>query len=87
MSIGRAKEVTISETDLEGFIKALDKCTGNVYLVTDEGDKINLKLQFCRIIGLHHIINGGRFSGGHLECDNNDDAALLFRFNIYGAEN
>ena len=87
MSIGRAKEVTISETDLEGFIKALDKCTGNVYLVTDEGDKINLKSQFCRIIGLHHIMNGGRFSGGHLECDNNDDAALLFRFNIYGAEN
>ena len=87
MSIGRAKEVNISETDLEGFIKALDKCSGNVYLVTDEGDKINLKSQFCRIIGLHHIINGGRFSGGHLECDNNDDAALLFRFNIYGAEN
>lgn len=62
MNIGRAKEVTISEADLEEFIKALDKCKANVYLVTDEGDRINLKSQFCRIIGLHHIISGGRFS-------------------------
>ena len=74
MNIGRAKEVTISEADLEEFIKALDKCKSNVYLVTNEGDKINLKSQFCRIIGLHHIINGGRFAGGHLECDDDDDA-------------
>lgn len=39
MNIGRAKEVTISEADLEEFIKALDKCKANVYLVTDEGDQ------------------------------------------------
>jgi hypothetical protein len=87
MNTYNAKEINISEANLDEFIAELDKCKSNVYLVTDEGDKINLKSQLCRIIGLHHIINGGRFSGGHIECDDVDDAARLFRFNIYGSQN
>ncbi len=78
------KAVNISETNLQEFVNVLARCKDNVYLVTDEGDEINLKSQFCRIIGLHHVINGGRFAGGRLECENDDDAALLFRFNIFG---
>jgi len=85
MNIGREKEVILSEADLKDFVAALDKCREGVYLVTDEGDRINLKSQFCRIIGLYQVIHGGRFSGGRLECENSEDAALLFRFNIYGA--
>jgi len=86
MSIGTAKEVRMSESNLAEFVRALSQCRGNVYLVTDEGDRINLKSQFCRIIGLHQVIHGGRFAGGHLECENQEDTALLFRFNIYGSQ-
>lgn len=78
------KAVNISETNLQEFINVLARCRGDVYLMTDEGDEINLKSQFCRIIGLHHVINGGRFAGGRLECEDDNDAALLFRFNIFG---
>jgi len=78
------RRVVISEAELGEFIKALDNCKGNVYLVTDEGDRINMKSQLCRMIGIHHIIAGGTFSGGKLECENTDDASLLFRFNLYG---
>lgn len=78
------RRVVISEAELGEFIKALDNCKGNVYLVTEEGDRINMKSQLCRMIGIHHIIAGGTFSGGKLECENTDDASLLFRFNLYG---
>ena len=76
------RRVVISEAELGEFIKALDNCKGNVYLVTEEGDRINMKSQLCRMIGIHHIIAGGTFSGGKLECENTDDASLLFRFNL-----
>ena len=78
------RRVVISEAELGEFIKALDNCKGNVYLVTEEGDRINMKSQLCRMIGIHHIIAGGTFSGGKLECENTEDASLLFRFNLYG---
>ena len=81
------KRITLSEAELPEFVKALESCEKNVYLVTNEGDRINLKSQFCRMIGLYHIINGGKFAGGHIECESTDDAARLFRFNLFGVEN
>ena len=79
-----ADKINVSEVNLDEFVKALDQCKGNVYLVTEEGDRINMKSQFCRMIGLYHIINGGKFAGGNFECDNPEDEATLFRFNLFG---
>ena len=79
-----SKRVVLCEAELADFIKALDTCSGRVFLVTDEGDKINMKSQLCRMIGIHHVIAGGTFSGGKLECENTEDANRLFRFNLYG---
>lgn len=84
MELGKEKEVIISKTNLDELTKAIDSCKGAVYLVTDEGDRLNLKSQLCRMVGLFHIIEGGKFSGGRLECDNAEDCSLLFRFNLYG---
>ena len=84
MDLGTRNKVTLSKADLQDFTEVLDKCQGNVYLVTDEGDKINMKSQLCRMVGILQIIEGGKFSGGRLECENPDDVALLFRFNLYG---
>lgn len=78
------KKVTIGEAELGEFTKALDSCKGQVFLVTDEGDRINMKSQLCRMIGLYHIIDGGKFSGGKLECELPEDASKLFRFNYIG---
>ena len=80
------RNVTISEAELSEFVKTLDNCKGQVFLVTEEGDRINMKSQLCRMIGIHHIIAGGKFAGGKLECEYPEDASLLFRFNLYGAE-
>ena len=86
MSIGRSNEVDISKIDLKALMEALDLCKGPVYFVTDEGDKINMKSSFCRMVGLLRIIEGGQFSGGRFICENEEDIATLFRFNLYGAK-
>lgn len=72
--------------DFQEFIKAVDQCEGQVYLVTGEGDKLNLKSKFCQIIGLTQIIHGGMVSEAKIVCENPDDESLLFRFNLYGEQ-
>ena len=48
-------DLQLHKIDLQKFIKAIDQCKGQVYLVTEEGDRLNLKSKFCQIIGLTQI--------------------------------
>lgn len=66
------------------FIEAIDQCKGNVWLVTDEGDKLNLKSKFCQLLGLAKIVEGGMVTEARIICDDPEDDSLLFRFNLYG---
>ena len=77
-------DLKLHDIDLQEFIKAVDQCKGQVYLVTDEGDKLNLKSKFCQIIGLTQIIHGGMVSEAKIKCEKPEDESLLFRFNLYG---
>ena len=55
--------MTITElhnVSLDSFIEAVEQCKGNVWLITEEGDKLNLKSRFCQILGLAKIIEGGK---------------------------
>jgi hypothetical protein len=79
--------MTITElhnVSLDSFIEAVEQCKGNVWLITEEGDKLNLKSRFCQILGLAKIIEGGKVTDAKIYCENTDDYSLLFRFNLYG---
>ena len=43
------REFLMSDIDVQEFMRALDNCRGNVYLINDEGDKFNLKLSLIHI--------------------------------------
>ena len=45
--------------DVAEFLAVLDTCEGNVYLVTNEGDKLNLRSKLCQLVGLTRLIEGG----------------------------
>jgi len=77
-------DLKLHDIDFQEFIKAVDQCKGQVFLVTNEGDKLNLKSKFCQIIGLTKIIHGGMVTEAKLVCENPEDESLLFRFNLYG---
>lgn len=66
------------------FSEVLNSCTGDVFLVTDEGDRLNLKSKLCQLIGFTKLIEGAKVSRARLECTNQEDETKLFRFNLFG---
>lgn len=76
--------VEMHNIDVKEFLAEIDKCEGDVFLVTDEGDRLNLKSKLCQLIGLTSLIQGGKIANAHLECTKPEDESKLFRFNMFG---
>ena len=76
--------VSLHKIDFLKFIQAIDLCKGDVFLVTGEGDRLNLKSKLCQLIGLTEIIEGGKIDNAEIVCSNPEDDSFLFRFNLYG---
>lgn len=76
--------IELHKIHFEKFIEAIDQCKGNVWLVTDEGDRLNLKSKFCQLLGIAKIVEGGIVNEARIICDDPEDDSLLFRFNLYG---
>lgn len=80
------KHIELHDINVPAFLKVLDKCKGNVYLMSEDGDKLNLKSKLCQIYGLTKLIEGGKIAEAYVICDDADDESMLFRFNLYGEE-
>ncbi len=76
-------EMTLHNIDAADFIQTLDSCRGNVYLETPEGDVLNLKSKLCQIMGIANILKGAVISEATIRCEDPQDEALLFRFNLF----
>ena len=70
--------------DVAEFLAVLDTCEGNVFLVTNEGDRLNLKSKLCQLVGLTKLIEGGKIAEASVYCENVRDESKLFRFNCFG---
>lgn len=76
--------LSLHNVDVAQFLALLDTCEGNVFLVTNEGDRLNLKSKLCQIVGLTKLIEGGKIAEASIICENKDDESKLFRFNFFG---
>ena len=76
--------MNLHNIDVAEFLAVLDTCEGNVYLVTNEGDRLNLRSKLCQMVGLTMLIEGGRIAEASVLCDNKNDECKLFRFNCFG---
>ncbi len=76
--------IELHDVDVKAFLSVIDTCEGDVFLVTDEGDRLNLKSKLCQLIGLTQLIEGGKITNAHIECQKPEDESKLFRFNIFG---
>lgn len=81
MTLGK---VSVHDVDVQALIKVIDTCKGDVYLVTAEGDRLNLKSKLCQMVGLTSLIQGGTIAEATLFCTNAEDDSKLFRFALYG---
>lgn len=77
------KMVELHDVDVPEFLKVLDSCEGEVYLMTRDGDRLNLKSKLCQLVGLTRLIEGGKIAEAFIVCDNEADESRLFRFNLY----
>ena len=77
------RKIQLHNVELEDFIKAIDKCKGDVYLETVEGDVLNLKSKLCQMIGISTILKNTEIDEATVRCTNPEDETFLFRFNLY----
>ncbi|HOO61773.1 MAG TPA: hypothetical protein PKV44_05050 [Bacillota bacterium] len=78
------KAFSLHNVDVQEFMKALDSCTGDVMLITEENDRFNLKSKLSQITGLVKLIEGGMLVSAKIYCSNPEDESLLFRLNLFG---
>lgn len=77
------KQIDMHNIEFSELCTAIDKCKGNVYLVTSDGNKLNLKSKLCQLLGLSQIFNCAEISEATLVCENTEDESLLFRYNLF----
>lgn len=78
------EKIQLHNVDFEDLIKVINKCTGDVYLETADGDSLNLKSRLCQILGLSTILASTEIEEAWVRCTNKDDETMIFRFNLYG---
>ncbi len=74
----------LHDINVTEFLDVLDTCEGNVFLITHEGDKLNLKSKLSQLVGLTRLIEGGKITHAQIFCDNRRDESKLFRLNLLG---
>ena len=79
-----SREFSMNDVDVRAFINALDKCKGNVMLITSENDRFNLKSKLSQLAGIINLIEGGRLVDAKIICDDPEDESMLFRMNLFG---
>ena len=83
MKIIMTPTISLHDVNVAEFLAVLDTCKGNVYLITREGDHLNLKSKLCQLVGLTQLIEGGKISEAYIICENKEDESKLFRFNLF----
>lgn len=46
-----------NSAEIEAFLAAVEKCTGNVYLLSPQGDKLNLKSTMSRYVSMGRLLS------------------------------
>lgn len=85
LNAGRmTRSFDMHDVDVAKFMEALDNTKGNVFLITDEGDRFNLKSKLSQMAGLLHLIEGGKLVKARIVAEDPEDESYLFRLNLFG---
>jgi hypothetical protein len=72
-------------TDIEGFFKVVDHCKGKVELVTDEGDRLNLKSKLSQYVSLAKVFADDKIPEMELVVYEPEDTLKFINFMTSGA--
>ncbi|MDO4438159.1 MAG: polya polymerase [Eubacteriales bacterium] len=68
--------------DIDKFLDSIDECTGRVMMVSEDGDRINLKGRLGGYLSLASIISNDFIKELDIEIDDPEDIKLLSSFLI-----
>ena len=74
-------------TDIEGFFKVVDECSGKVELVTGEGDRLNLKSKLSQYVSMANIFSNGEIPELEIIAYEKEDTDRLIKFMLDGGNN
>ena len=73
----------INEDQIKGFLEAVNKCQGNVYLHSQLGDWYNLKSELSKYVAIAALLKD-RYEELEVFCDfKQDDQYLMEFFNSF----
>ena len=67
-------------TNVEKFFKVVDSCKGKIELLTDEGDRLNLKSKLSQYVSLANIFSDGNIKELELLAYEPEDIDKLVNF-------
>ena len=73
---------SLSNIDVNDFLKLIDSCKGNIYLVTGEGDRLNLKSKLSQYVSLANIFSSGEIPEIEIVAYEKEDIEKLIDFMI-----
>ena len=70
------------DIDVVKLIELLDKAKGNVYLVTDDGNKLNLKSKLLQLVGVRSLLEKTKNStiSAELSVENPEDELMFINY-------
>lgn len=71
-------------TNIEKFFQVVDSCKGKVELVSEEGDRLNLKSKLSQYVSLAKIFSDGTIDGLEIIAYEPEDVDKLMEFMIRG---
>lgn len=70
--------------DIDKFFEVIESCNGDVFLVSNEGDRINLKSRLSKYFALANVFASDVVDSVELITSNTDDTEKLLNFMING---
>ncbi|MDO4619318.1 MAG: polya polymerase [Lachnospiraceae bacterium] len=73
-------------TDIDGFFEAIDQCKGKVELVSNDGDRLNLKSKLTKVIAYADVFSGGKIDELEILTSDPEDMRKLMNYVVTGEE-
>ena len=70
------------DIDIQKLLELLDKAKGNVYMVTEDGNKLNLKSKLCQLYGVRQLLEKAKNStvSAELSVENPEDELMFINY-------
>jgi hypothetical protein len=68
----------------ERFFSVLNQCEGDVFLLTSEGDRLNLKSRLCQYLALSKMFSDAKIDELDIQLSNPGDIGLLLDYLVEG---